>query len=813
MHSCLFRLLIVLVLGLPWLQAAPLAAAPVRVEAVEVELVARDTALVAGRPARLGLRMRHEPHWHSYWRNPGDSGLPTRLEFELPAGFAAGPIEWPAPQRLFIPPLANYGYEGEIVLPFLLDLPDTARGRVLIKARAFWLMCRDVCIPGEADLRLEITVAPTGAQPARSRHAPLFERADAGAPAGAVDAQVSVEADRLSIGLPERLEAGGRGAAADALQFFPYHETALLHAAPQLLLALEDSSGSAIRRRLELQLSPDGVRQAARGGEDLLAAARGIVVAGDTVFELRPALAAQPLAGGQLLARVEGAPAVQPRSASSSRPALAGQGGDSRAGAVGQGGLLDGLLRSTTGSAAGRSATSVPGSSSPATGAGPGLWLALLLAVAGGLILNLMPCVFPVVGLKVLSFATPGHSPRRSAIVFAAGVVLSFWVLAAALMALRAAGVAAGWGFQLQSPVFVAAMALLFVAIGLNFAGLFEVGLGMTRLARFDRPAAPAGAGARSPLGSVFGSGVLAVVVATPCTAPFMGSALGFTLGASLAETLAVFTALGLGMSLPYLLLGWFPGWLRWLPRPGRWMESLRQFLAFPMFATVAWLAWVLGQQAGIDAVLGLGLASVLLALSGWVYGRFVQQVARPSPWPIALALLSLAAALWTAWPAGASDADQAGRLPAGPASSATAGASAESTGGERSGNPTSWEPWSAARVEQLLAAGRPVFVDFTAAWCVTCQVNKKVVLDRAPVVEAMQAQGVARLRADWTRRDPQITAELARRGRSGVPLYLFFPAAGQPPHLLPELLSDEIVLAALRAGKAGGRPDWSGSR
>jgi thiol:disulfide interchange protein DsbD len=745
--------------------------------------------------------MRHDPHWHSYWRNPGDSGLPTRLEFELPSGFAAGPIDWPAPQRLFIPPLANYGYEGEIVLPFSLEVPATASGRVLIKARASWLMCRDVCIPGEADVRLELPVASSSAQPVRSRHAALFGQAAAKAPLGIVDAQVSVEADRLSIGLPDRLEAGGRGVPADALQFFPYHESALVHAAPQWLMALEGGPDPIIRRRLELQLSSDGIRQVASGAEELLAAARGIVVAGDAVFELRPARASEPLSGGQLLARVEGAPAVAPKPLSGNRLGLAGSAVDARPGAAGQAGLFDGLLRSTPGAGSGGAAPSAVSSAAAlAAAAGPGLWAALLLAVAGGLILNLMPCVFPVVGLKVLSFATPGQSPRRSAIAFAAGVVVSFWVLAAALMALRAAGVAAGWGFQLQSPAFVAAMALLFVAIGLNFAGLFEVGLGMTRLARFDQPAAAAGEGARSPVWSTFGSGVLAVVVATPCTAPFMGSALGFTLSASLIETVAVFTALGLGMSLPYLLLGWFPRWLRWLPRPGRWMESLRQFLAFPMFATVTWLAWVLGQQAGIDAVLALGLAAVLLALAGWIYGRFVQQAGQARPWPILLALFALAAALWTAWPAEPPSTGQPAQSSSGSAPIATTGGAAGSVPvSEGSADPAAWEPWSKARVEQLLAAGRPVFIDFTAAWCVSCQVNKKVVLDRAPVVEAMRARGVARLRADWTRRDPQITAELARWGRSGVPLYLYFPAAGQSPQLLPELLSDDIVLAALR--------------
>jgi thiol:disulfide interchange protein DsbD len=416
--------------------------------------------------------------------------------------------------------------------------------------------------------------------------------------------------------------------------------------------------------------------------------------------------------------------------------------------------------------------------------------VSLLFALLGGLILNLMPCVFPVVGLKVLSFAAPGHSPARSALAFTAGVLLSFWLLAGALIALRAAGVAAGWGFQLQSPPFVAAMAMLFVLIGLNFAGVFEVGVGLTRLARFD---APSTGSARSSSASALGSGALAVVVATPCTAPFMGSALGFALTASLPETFAIFTALGLGMSLPYLLLGAFPAWLRFMPRPGRWMESLKQFLAFPMFATVAWLVWVLGQQAGIDAVLGFAMGAVLLALAAWIYGRFIQQAGRWALIPGAMLVLVLISAFVIAWPKD----DMLSETTMTPATNRSSEAS-------KTGDPAAWEPWSPTRVSELLAAGRPVFVDFTAAWCVTCQVNKKAVLDRPPVVQAMHAAGVVRLKADWTRRDATITAELSRWGRSGVPLYLYFPAAGRAPQILPELLTDELVLAALRGS---GRP------
>jgi len=775
-QSALVALILAILLVCSLGPVRPSQAAPVRVEAVEVELVTRERAVLARSTAWLGLRIRHDAHWHSYWRNPGDSGLPTRIELELPPGVTAGPLQWPAPERLFIPPLVNYGYEGEVVLPFTLSVPAGTRSPIRLRAQASWLMCRDVCIPGEAELSLVVPVINSDARAETSRHAALFDRAMARLPRGVVPAQVSAEADRLSIGLPAQLERDGQRLSADRVQFFPYHESALVHAAPQVLFELDGQGEAGVVRRLELQLSPDGRKHIAGGAEALLSAARGVLVAGDWVVEVEPSLAQAMLSGGREISRVAGAPAVSKPSATSSSIGLSSASGGGRSSAGG--GLFDGALR---GAPSGGEGSGLAARAAASTG----LWFSILFALVGGLILNLMPCVFPVVGLKVLSFAAPGQAPARSALAFSAGVLLSFWLLAAILVALRTAGVAAGWGFQLQSPAFIAAMALLFVAIGLNFAGLFEVGVGLTRLARFDAPPASP---QHSRL-STFGSGVLAVVVATPCTAPFMGSALGFALTASLPETFAVFSALGLGMSLPYLLLGAFPGWIRHLPRPGRWMESLRQFLAFPMFATVAWLAWVLGQQSGIDAVLGLALAAVLLALAGWIYGRFIQQAARARAVPALFALAALASALWIGWPR---DEAPVAQTPAAPGTGAILS------------DPAAWAPWSSELVRNLQREGRPVFVDFTAAWCVTCQVNKKVAIDRDAVVQAMLSAGVVRLRADWTRRDAAITAELARWGRSGVPLYLYFPAGGRSPIMLPELLTEDMVLAALRGPAAG---------
>jgi thiol:disulfide interchange protein DsbD len=385
-----------------------------------------------------------------------------------------------------------------------------------------------------------------------------------------------------------------------------------------------------------------------------------------------------------------------------------------------------------------------------------------------------MPCVFPVLSVMVRSFIQLAHGDpgrvRRHGLAFLAGVLVSFWLLAGLLLALRAAGGGVGWGFQLQSPGFVAAMALLLTAVGLNLLGAFEVGLGLARLAG----SAPQPAGYPGS----FLTGVLAVLVATPCTAPFMGTALGFALARPAPEALAIFTALGLGMALPYLLLAEMPGLLARLPRPGAWMVTLRQGLAFPLFATAVWLAWVLGRQAGVDAVALLLLAALGVGLAAWGAGHLQRGTRRWLPGAVVLAGLGIAAVLGFA----------AAMRPV------------ESAAPVRAASPAAgidWQPWSAPRVTELRAAGRPVFVDFTAAWCISCQVNKQVALDTPAVARRFAELGVVALEADWTRYDPAITEALAGFGRSGVPLYVYYPPGGEPK-LLPAVLTPATVLAAL---------------
>jgi thiol:disulfide interchange protein/DsbC/DsbD-like thiol-disulfide interchange protein len=748
--ACLLAICMLLAVAL----AGPVAAAaagtgPQRIDAVEVELVAARTAVRVGERVELGLRLRHDPHWHTYWRNPGDSGLATQVEPSGPEGTRFEALRWPAPSRFWVGPLANYGYEDEVVLPFAAQLPASLPGgSVRFEVHAQWLVCKDVCIPGEARLAIDLPVLPSGsAEPAGSRHAALFDAmarriAD---PERALAGTAHRDGTRLSLHFPTPPGSTGVSAA----EFFPHPEGVVSAPAPQALLRTRDGW------RIDLVLAD---------GATLPDTIDGLLVADGEPHGLKAGLAGGP------------APTGEPVSVSE-RPAAAARAG----GLLGALGGSAGLRSADAPGAAGAAGAAGAGQAAASAATG-GLAIALLFGAIGGAILNLMPCVFPVVGLKVLGFANAAADPRdgrramrQGAFLFAFGVLVSFWALAGLMLALREAGEAIGWGFQLQSPGFVAAMALLFVAVGLNFSGAYEIGLALTRLG---------GLGGGSGWGS-FGAGVLAVLVATPCTAPFMGSALGFTLTQPPAFTMAVFTAIGLGMALPYLLLGLFPGWIRRLPRPGRWMETLRQALAFPMYATAAWLAWVLVQQAGADAMLRLLLAAVALGAGLWAWGRWTSASPRRPALAAGLLLAGGAAMVALLGPVMQADPAEAPRASVAPAGSGTvAGA---------------WQAWSEERVDAARAAGRTVFVDFTAAWCVSCQANKKLVLERAAVADAMREAGVVTLRADWTQRDPAITATLARHGRNGVPLYLVYRPGEAEPRVLPELLTVGLVLEAIR--------------
>jgi thiol:disulfide interchange protein/DsbC/DsbD-like thiol-disulfide interchange protein len=677
---------------------------------VRAELMAHaPEGIEPGNPVWVGLQLAHQPEWHTYWKNSGDSGLPTQLTWTLPEGVTAGEIAWPLPRKIPIGNLANYGYEGTVLLPVPLTItpqfkPSLLASDLVVKLKALWLVCRKECVPEEGDFTLAIPVRSTTALNRgafetawKAQPKPVLGGTRGVVPEGNV--RIDGDAIQLTVqGLPVSLR--GR-----KLDVFPETPEVIATAA-----AIAQEWRGAVWTAT-VPLSPQ------RSGS--------------------PGVMPFVLADGGDGYRVELQVLGQ-------WPKVAAASGVSPA--------LEAALRDTANPA-------------PAP-ASIGFFAALLGAFLGGLILNLMPCVFPVLAIKVAGFTQHARDARRrrlGGISYAAGVVLSFLALGALVLSLRAAGDQLGWGFQLQSPAVVAALAALFTLIGLNLAGLFEFGAVL--------PSGVASLEARHPVANSFLSGVLAVAIASPCTAPFMGASLGLALGLPAAQALLIFAAIGVGMALPYLVACLVPAFSRALPRPGAWMDVFRKLMAFPMFGTVAWLVWVLGQQSGID---GAGaLLALLVAMAMVVWALTLKGRARAVLATLAVVGLGLLA--WTAGPAITRP------QPAGQVASSADG----------------WQDWQPALVDQLVASGQPVFVDFTAAWCVTCQYNKKTTLSNADVLADLAGKNVALLRADWTRRDPAITAALRQLGRSGVPVYVMYQR-GRAPVVLSEILGVAEVRAVI---------------
>ena len=698
----------------------------VQTEQVRAELLAlAPDGVGPGKTVWLGLQLQHQPQWHTYWKNPGDSGLPTTLAWSLPAGVTAGEIAWPTPHKIAIGSLANLGFEGTVLLPVPLTIaPDFRPGALAqdleVRLSASWLVCRQECIPQEGEFALRL---PLRGSTALNRAD--FEAAWAAAPkpfAGPVRATVSDTGLALRVsGLP----TSWRGKAVNA---FPetqelLHTPALPGASDAVQTGTADKAGN--------QGWQDGVWTAQ--------------VPHSAQRFASPATVAWVLVQGEERLRAE-AP-VQGSWPATAAPAN-----------------VPAALQAALAANAQQAQTTAPAGT-------PGLLWVLATALLGGLILNLMPCVFPVLAIKVLGFAAQTGQSRAAqkaqGLAYTAGVVLSFLALGGLLLALRAGGEQLGWGFQLQSPGVIVALALLFTLIALNLAGWLHVGSVLPqRLATLQL---------RHPVAEALLSGVLAVAVASPCTAPFMGASLGYAITLPGAQALAIFAALGLGLALPYLLASWVPSVARWLPKPGAWMDTLRHFMAFPMAATVVWLVWVLGHLSGVD-----GAASLLLLILGvcmLVWSLGLQGRSRPL-----LATISIAACAVFAWASGQYALKSEGEV-----------APAASTSPRQAG----WQAWTADSVAAALAQGKPVFVDFTAAWCITCQVNKKTTLSNAEVQADLAAKQVTLLRADWTRRDPAITQALQALGRSGVPVYVLY-APGKAPVVLSEILTPGALRSAI---------------
>ena len=696
-----------------------MASAVVTTDQARAELVAHaPDGVRAGQPLWLGLQITHQSGWHTYWKNPGDSGLPTQLTWTLPDAFKAGEIAWPAPRKLPLGNLANYGYEDTVLLPVPVTVPASfAADQLTVRLKASWLICKKECIPQEGEFVLSV--------PARASYAPqgrAFEAAWAAAPRelpkarGELRPQDSPKGQASQPVLHVRLEGLPSAMQGQTLALFP-ETTGIIEPAGPLEQAWEGNTWTA---------------------EAPLSAYRS------EAPQQMPMVLTWPAAPASSL--------TQNGSGSAWRVVLPVQGDWPAARAtLAVPAALQAALQHNT------QAAGLPTTPQPA----PALtWLAAIAgALLGGLILNLMPCVFPVLAIKLVGFVKVQDRSARVAggAAYTAGVVLSFMALGGLLLGLRAAGEQLGWGFQLQSPAVVAALAALFTLLGLNLAGLFEFGQML--------PSRLASAQARHPTGDAFLSGVLATAVASPCTAPFMGASLGLAVGLPAVQALGIFAAIGLGMAAPYLLASWVPGLANALPRPGVWMVNFRRFMAFPMFATVIWLVWILGQQSGIHGAASLLGLLLLLALVVWSFtlaGR-----TRLVAGTLSLALAALA--LGTAGPVlvRGLPLSQAAALGQGP----------------------QWQAWAPGRVEELTSQGRSVMVDFTAAWCVTCQYNKQNALADPDVLADVAAKNVALLRADWTRADPAVTAALQALGRSGVPVYAIY-APGRPPVVLSEILS-----------------------
>ncbi|MDM7944070.1 MAG: protein-disulfide reductase DsbD family protein [Hydrogenophaga sp.] len=718
--SCLLAAALPLGVAAQGLLGGPAATATVvQSDQARAELVAHaPDGAGPGQTVWVGLQLTHAPEWHTYWKNAGDSGLPTELRWTLPPGVSAGDIAWPTPRKFPIGNLANYGYDGTVVLPVPLTVgPDFQGEAIAVQLDAAWLVCRKECIPEEGRFVLSIPVqGSTGSSGA------AFAASFAAAPRNqsAAGSLLQPEDGFLNVSLA-RLPADWRG---KTLEFYP-EITGLIEPGSPWTQAWDGDRWTA-----RVPLSPHRSDSPAQ---------LALVVA-----EANPPGQGPGLAGARLEVPVQGAwPAPAPLPVA----------------------VPDALQAALDANAARVAAPPPSGASTITLGA------ALLGALLGGMLLNLMPCVFPVLAIKVMAFAKHANdraAHRANGLAYTAGVVLSFAALGGLLLGLRAAGEQLGWGFQLQSPAVVAGLAVLFTLIGLNLAGLFEFGnIVPSRLASLQ---------AKNPTADAFLTGVLATAIASPCTAPFMGASLGLAIGLPATQALAVFAVLGLGMALPYLAASWIPAVARALPRPGAWMDTFRRGMAFPMFATVVWLLWVLGQQSGIDGAAGLLMLLVVLALLVWALGLRGRGRA-------VLASLSLAGLAWLGWVVGPSVTRLQESTPGPSVATAVQG--------------VSWQAWSPEVQAALLAEGRPVFVDFTAAWCVTCQYNKRTTLADADLLGDMAGKNVALLRADWTRRDPAVTAALAGLGRNGVPVYAIYKN-GQTPRVLSEVLSVEEVRAAL---------------
>lgn len=661
---------------------------------VSVTLISDSEVVTAGERFYAGLRFELDPQWHIYWKNPGSSGYGVSVDWDLPKGVTVGSLEWPAPERFEWDGFINYGYSGVVTLLVPVELDETLKGPLQLKAAVSWLACKTACVPGSAEVALSL---------------PLGEEA-------AIDPKRQADFEQARASLAEAW--GGTALAYQS-------------GAGTIRIQIPDADVKAAYFYAEASawVDADAAQLLERDGETSM-----LIV---------------PLLPGELPASLEGVleldgqawqVELQPR-AVVQEAAVYGNGWEAKL-----------LQRGLSG------------------------WL--VLAFLGGVILNIMPCVLPVLSLKVFSLLKHAGQSRGQAVAYGLaytlGVVLSFVVLAATLFVLRGLGERIGWGFQLQNPAFVVALTLLLFVFALNLVGVFEMGVGLV--------GADSKVARRKDLWGSFGTGILAAVVGAPCVGPLVGGASGVALQAEPATGIAIFAMLGFGMAAPFLLLSIFPKLAGYLPKPGLWMETFKQLMGFVLFAVVLFLLWVVGQSGGADGMLALLASLFVAAVAAWIYGRWAAvskaKGSRRTATFLALVLLSLALVGGSQFVRGAYAVQQG-----------------QPTEAEADG----WEAWSKERVAAELAAGRAVFVDFTASWCLICQVNKRTALRTRATRELFEAHGIVALEADWTSYDAAITDALEAYGRSGVPLYLLHTPDGAT-EILPQNLTSVIIREAVES-------------
>jgi thiol:disulfide interchange protein len=661
---------------------------------VHARLLTDHQTIQPGKPFWVGVELSMDKGWDTYWINPGEAGFPTQVDWELPAGFKAGPLLWPYPEQLLNEGLVAFGYLDHVILLTEITPPQKLLSTpVSLKAKVSWLACKEMCVPGGSDLLLSlpITQGPPKIDPAASL---LLNKAYAAIPKelDSKEGTLSIVTQKESITLHFNPKAGAFKEI-ESLFFIPETGAIFDYAAPQAMETTKQGLALNIKRAAQADM-PELLKGV------LLVSEKG--KSGKRAIQIAMKSAAQP------------------------------------------GGAVNSL----------------------------GFEMALLFAFLGGMILNVMPCVLPVVALKLFGFMKMAHEKRhiifQHGAIYSGGVLLSFWILSGALLLLRFYGEGIGWGFQLQEPIFVAILAALLFLLGLSLFGVFEMGTSLLSLG-----SKVGSSSQRSPLASSFMSGVLATLVATPCTGPLLGPALGFAMTLPALKSLLIFTAMGIGMAFPYLLFSAFPRLIRFLPKPGNWMLIFKQIMGFLMMATVIWLVWVFSAETDHLATLLLLLSLLVMAVAAWIFGQWGIPTKRRATRLIAYFFTALLLTMGTGATVFAAKNHKASEI-------------VEQQGG--------WEAFSPERVSELRSQGKAVFVDFTAKWCLICQANK-VVLHSSEVEKMFKENGVVTLVADWTKRDPIITKELEKLGRTGVPVYVLYPAEPKlEPYLLPQTLTAKVM-------------------